>query len=189
MTLLAHFQRLADNIATQMNMPVTLNVKDPSHPGLIYVLLHGSFGQSRNEDIRNALGDVHAYIARHEGEIALFVHLPESIKGTPQDIPHDAGLRLDDAERTLRALGYLWIMGEWAAPTPAPTEPAPSHKLNATGSVAVATDVFWNRDMTTCPRGVKVQLLGVGGVATYGTYNGDKFWTDWAPVPRRRPEA
>ena len=39
-----------------------------------------------------------------------------------------------------------------------------THKLNADQTVAVATDVFWNEDMTTCPRGAKVQLLGAGGV-------------------------
>lgn len=61
------------------------------------------------------------------------------------------------------------------------------HKLNADQSVAVATDVFFNEDMTTCPCGVKVQLLGAGGVASYGIYNGrDPFWVGWAPVPKRR---
>jgi hypothetical protein len=65
----------------------------------------------------------------------------------------------------------------------------PAHKLNADQSVAVSTEVFWNEDMTTCPRGVKVQLLGAGGVALYGTYDGkDPFFVGWAPVPRRRPQ-
>lgn len=62
------------------------------------------------------------------------------------------------------------------------------HKLNADQSVAVATDVFFDEDMTRCPVGVKVQLLGAGGVASYGVYNGrDPFWIGWAPVPKRRP--
>ena len=30
-------------------------------------------------------------------------------------------------------------------------------------------------------------LLGGGGVAQYGIYNGDPFWIGWAPVPRRKP--
>lgn len=61
------------------------------------------------------------------------------------------------------------------------------HRLNADQTVAVATDVFWNEDMATCPRGAKVQLLGAGGVASYGVYNGrDPFWVGWAPVPKRR---
>ena len=62
----------------------------------------------------------------------------------------------------------------------------PGHKLNADQTVAVATDVFWNEDMTTCPRGAKVQLLGAGGVAVYGDYHGDPFWQAWCPLPKRR---
>ena len=62
----------------------------------------------------------------------------------------------------------------------------PGHKLNADQTVTVATDVFWNEDMATAPRGTKCQLLGVGGVATYGAYNGDPFWIGWAPLPKRR---
>lgn len=61
-------------------------------------------------------------------------------------------------------------------------------KLNADQTVAVATEVYLNDDMNTCPRGAKVQLLGQGGVLSYGTYDGkDPFWTAWAPVPKRRP--
>ena len=61
-----------------------------------------------------------------------------------------------------------------------------SHTLNTEKSVAVATDYFW-QPIDTCPRGVKVQLLGKGGVATYGIWNGkEPFYTHWAPLPRRR---
>lgn len=57
-------------------------------------------------------------------------------------------------------------------------------QLNADGTVAVDPDYFW-RPITTCPRSVKVQLLGKGGVAIYSTYNGtDSFWTGWAPLPK-----
>ena len=63
---------------------------------------------------------------------------------------------------------------------------AQAHKLNADQTVAVATDVFWNEDMSTCPRGTKCQMLGEGGVAVYGTYNGDPFWIGWCPLPKRR---
>lgn len=74
-------------------------------------------------------------------------------------------------------------------PTPAPPRPQ-AHRLNADRTVAVATDVFWNEDMATCPRGAKVQLLGAGGVASYGVYNGrDPFWVGWAPVPKRREKS
>ena len=53
-------------------------------------------------------------------------------------------------------------------------------------AVAVDTAYFW-RPLQDCPRGVKVQLRGQGGVATYGHYDGkDPFWTDWAPLPKLR---
>ena len=71
----------------------------------------------------------------------------------------------------------------WTPPTEV------GHKLNADQTVAVATDVFWNEDMTSCPRGAKVQLLGASGVAYYGTYNGDPFWVGWCPLPKRRGKA
>jgi len=61
-----------------------------------------------------------------------------------------------------------------------------SYQLNTEKSVAVSNFEFWNVDMNACPRGVKVQLLGAGGVAAYGTYHGDTFWIGWAPLPRLR---
>ena len=64
--------------------------------------------------------------------------------------------------------------------------PASAHKLNADQTVAVSTDVYWNEDMGQAPRGVKLQLLGAGGVAYYDTYNGDPFWIGWCPLPKRR---
>ncbi len=57
--------------------------------------------------------------------------------------------------------------------------------LNSTKTVAVATDYYW-QPMDTCPRGVKVQFLGKGGVANYGIWNGkDDFYTHWAPLPKK----
>lgn len=64
---------------------------------------------------------------------------------------------------------------------------ADAYRLNTAGSVAVATDTYWNEDMAAAPRGVKLQLLSIGGVAQYDTYKGEAFWVGWAPVPRRRP--
>lgn len=61
-------------------------------------------------------------------------------------------------------------------------------KLDKSGTVAVDPDYYW-RPMETCPRGVKVQLLGAGGVALYGQYNGkDTFYKYWAPLPKIRKE-
>jgi hypothetical protein len=63
-------------------------------------------------------------------------------------------------------------------------ETAPSHTVNTAHKVAVSTDTYW-QPIETCPRAVKVQLLGKGGVATYGLYNGDKFWENWCPLPKK----
>ena len=50
-------------------------------------------------------------------------------------------------------------------------------------TVAVDDTYFW-REMTSCPRGVKLQLLGRGGVAVYSQYDGkSEFWRGWAPLP------
>ena len=64
----------------------------------------------------------------------------------------------------------------------------PSHVINAANTVAVATDVYW-QPIESAPRGVKVQLLGRGNVAHYGTYYGDQFWTHWSPLPKKEKEA
>lgn len=86
---------------------------------------------------------------------------------------------------------HMCALAPLGDPPPFPPQPqhspvgAPDHKLNADQTVAVATDVFWNEDMSTCPRGAKVQLLGAGGVAVYGTYHGNPFWQAWAPLPKR----
>ena len=62
-------------------------------------------------------------------------------------------------------------------------------KLNKDNTVAVATDYYWERIGPDTPRGVKLQLLGIGGVAAYGQYDGkNKFWTHWAPLPKRRED-
>ena len=62
-----------------------------------------------------------------------------------------------------------------------------THTINAAKTVAVSTDVYW-LPINTAPRGVKVQLLGKGKVATYGTYHGDPFWVYWAPLPKLKKE-
>lgn len=61
-----------------------------------------------------------------------------------------------------------------------------SYKMSSDGSVAVDPDYYW-QTMNTCPRGAKVQLIGKGGVAVYGTYDGkNEFWEGWAPIPKRK---
>lgn len=61
-----------------------------------------------------------------------------------------------------------------------------THKINSDRTVAVATDYFWIPIGKDTPRGVKLQLLGEGGIAVYGIYTGGAaFWTHWAPLPKR----
>ena len=56
---------------------------------------------------------------------------------------------------------------------------------NTTKGVAVDQTYYW-QPMDTCPRGMKVQLLGLGGVALYGSYNGrELFYVGWAPLPNK----
>lgn len=63
-----------------------------------------------------------------------------------------------------------------------------THTMNTEGTVAVAIDTYWLPINDDTPRGVKLQLLGKGGVATYAMWDGkNPFWTDWAPLPKRRP--
>ena len=61
----------------------------------------------------------------------------------------------------------------------------PKFKLNNKHNVAVSTEVRLSKDMTACPRGCKVQLLGKGGVLVYANYDLNPFWVEWAPLPAR----
>lgn len=70
--------------------------------------------------------------------------------------------------------------------SPSSTSNLPDGVAVTQSRVAVDLDYYW-QPMETCPRGVKVQLLGIGGVAVYGTYDGkNKDWQGWAPLPKRR---
>lgn len=58
-----------------------------------------------------------------------------------------------------------------------------NYRINHDRSAAVAHDTHY-RPMHTCPIATKVILLGAGGVATIGQYNGrDTFWQGWHPLP------
>ena len=60
--------------------------------------------------------------------------------------------------------------------------------LDSSAKVSVDKSYHW-QPMETCPRGVKLQLLGAGGVAIYSSYDGkDTFWQGWAPLPTRKPK-
>jgi len=62
-------------------------------------------------------------------------------------------------------------------------------QIDSTGKAAVDHNYFW-QPIETCPRGVKCQLLGAGGVAMYGQYNGkDPFYVAWAPLPKLKRDS
>ncbi len=63
-----------------------------------------------------------------------------------------------------------------------------THTINSAHTVAVSTDTYWIPIDEDTPRSVKLQLLGRGGVAHYGNYDGDDFWTHWCPLPKKRKE-
>jgi hypothetical protein len=61
-------------------------------------------------------------------------------------------------------------------------------RLTKDGTAVVDTEYYW-QPIATCPRSAKVQLLSVHGVAVYGELRGDeKFWTHWAPLPKKPKE-
>ena len=63
-------------------------------------------------------------------------------------------------------------------------------ELDSTKTTAVDRNYHW-QPMSTCPRGIKVQLKGKGGVAVYGQYTGkddDDFWQGWAPLPTTKKD-
>ena len=65
------------------------------------------------------------------------------------------------------------------------------HKLDSTRAAVVAQDYYWIPIDQDTPTGVKILLLGRGGVASLGQYvhrpNETQFWEFWAPLPRKRP--
>lgn len=63
-------------------------------------------------------------------------------------------------------------------------------KTDSTKTVAVDPERKYqgSLDMSTCPRGTRVLLLGDGGCLTAGTYSGPNdplhgFWRGWAHYP------
>lgn len=64
-----------------------------------------------------------------------------------------------------------------------------SYRINTAKTAAVSSEAVF-MPMHTCPRAVKVILLGAGGVATIGQYNGpkDDFWIGWHPLPKKGKE-
>lgn len=61
--------------------------------------------------------------------------------------------------------------------------------INNDRTAAVSDVQSWLAIDSDTPKGVKIQLLTSGGVATYAHYHGEKFWKGWAPLPKvdKRP--
>ena len=60
-----------------------------------------------------------------------------------------------------------------------------NHKIDSTGTAAVATDYYWLPIDENTPRGVKMNLINrAAGVTHIGVYlSSDKYYTHWAPLP------
>lgn len=63
-------------------------------------------------------------------------------------------------------------------------------RLDSTKAAVVSNDYYWIPIDASTPTGVKILLLGRGGVASLGQYlhrpGETQFWTHWAALPRRR---
>ena len=58
-------------------------------------------------------------------------------------------------------------------------------KLTNDRAACVSTIYKWNHDMTECPTGCQVLLLGIGNTATVSQYNPkDWYWKGWFPLPK-----
>lgn len=69
------------------------------------------------------------------------------------------------------------------------TEPEASFKLTADGAAAVATDFYLRPTDQATPRGTLLLLANEdAGVTQKGIYDGDPFWTHWAPMPKFPPK-
>lgn len=143
-----------------------------------------SFNKDRAEALRSAIrdtvaslkcfisGDVHDLLTEHLALLqeAELIYLTDAFVGEGEETAENQGF-------------FRGPRGVCA------DDPQAGHfKITADGSTAVALDYFWRDDMSQCPS-AKVQLLGGGGVAVYGQYNGDPFWVAWAPCPKRLPQA
>ena len=63
-------------------------------------------------------------------------------------------------------------------------------QLNADKTVVISLDCFWLPISHATPLGIPLQLLGRGGVATYGQHSPrESFFTHWARLPEHKRSA
>lgn len=104
----------------------------------------------------------------------------------------ERGAAIEQAkEAAIKTWNTRFVEGEKAS-VAQQAEPVTSYTLNTTKTAAVAAEFYWSPIGNDTPRGVKILLLGRGGVASLGHYHHkpgeSEFWTHWAPLPKRRPE-
>ena len=109
-----------------------------------------------------------------------------------KQVPLKAGLFSDALKEAVYCLGHgiksehlATELGAFAGNLRQPSDAAASYRLNSGKEVAVSTSYRLNKDMAACPRGVKVLLLGAGGVLVIGQYAGEPFWEEWCALPKR----
>lgn len=69
--------------------------------------------------------------------------------------------------------------------SPPPVETISEADYYVTDGVAVDPNYYW-RDMSSCPRRVKVHLLTKGGVAAHGSVTDESIgnYKGWTPLPK-----
>ena len=64
-------------------------------------------------------------------------------------------------------------------------------RISGDGVAMVYHSYYW-RPLETAPHGVKLQLLSIYGVASYGSLSPsiieEGFWSAWAPLPKIKKE-
>lgn len=93
--------------------------------------------------------------------------------------------RVDDLER-MRPAGLL---GHYCPQPQAATSHTATHTTNHTGTVAVATDRYWQPITPATPRGVKLHLLNNTGSGTIGhlTEANIRHFVGWEPMAKIPP--
>lgn len=168
------------------------STQPPCPPGLAKILLDWRLAQgTANASHGMGFDDLRRQHELLEAEHAVRVAVARWRAENPALASQWLGKPADTAQAATNSVAERCDLGkafdDWLTGHMLPAVEREAYRLNTAGSVAVATDTYWNEDMATAPRGVKLQLLSIGGVAQYDTYKGEAFWVGWAPVPRRRP--
>ena len=89
------------------------------------------------------------------------------------------------ALRLMQAMYESWWVGRTLVTVA--VEPTNLPVPDSTGVAVVDTNYHW-LPMRDCPKGAKVQVLGIGGTATHTVWDGKAEWLGWTPLPTSRRE-